>query len=98
MTMTTKKQLDKFLTRLFALQRECFKHGSKSSLEVRPIWSKDFSIYVVAYNENINNPYVKEDGTKGLCHLRCFYIYSFDSVEGNEKVMKKIKDFLTYQN
>lgn len=94
--MTTKKQLDKFLKRLHSMQRDCFKQGSKTSLEVRPKWEdNDFVIYVCAYNENVNIPYEKGDGSKGVCHFENFPLYDFWSVEENELTMQKIKDFLT---
>ena len=95
MNKTTKKQFDKFLTRLFVLQRECFKSGSGSSLEVRPVWDGDFTIYVLADNKNVNKWIEHEDGTKEPYHFEHFPLYSFYSVEENEEQMKKIKDFLT---
>lgn len=96
MKATKKTDFDKFLTRLFSMQRDCFKQGSKTSLEVRPKWEdNDFVIYVCAYNENVNIQYEKGDGSKGVCHFEHCPIYSFWSVEENEAQMKKIQDFLT---
>jgi hypothetical protein len=92
---TTKKDFDKFLTRLFAIQRDCFKQGSKSSLEVRPKFEDDFVIYVTATNENVNRFYTDADGKECICHFDMFPLYQFLTVEENELTMQKIKDFLT---
>lgn len=97
--MTTKKQLDKFLKRLHSMQRDCFKQGSRSSIEVRPVFDEDgrFTIYVTGYNLNVNRWFEKSDGTKEAYHFENFPLYDFWSVEENELTMQKIKDFLTYQ-
>ncbi|MSS16831.1 hypothetical protein [Sodaliphilus pleomorphus] len=92
---TTKKDFDKFLTRLFAMQRDCFKQGSKSSLEVRPKFEGDFVIYVTATNENVNRFTTDEDGKERIYHFDMFQLYQFLTVEENELTMQKIKDFLT---
>lgn len=98
MKKTKKKDFDKFLTRLFSMQRDCFKKGSRSYIEVRPMCCEDdgrFTIYVTAYNLNVNKWLNREDGTKEAYHFEDFPLYDFWSVEENENQLKKLQDFVT---
>ena len=89
---TTKKEFDKILSRLQKMQRECFKAGSVTCLEVRPFCSDgDYTIYVTAWNENV----VRRSSDGEVLHFDSFYIYSFRSYEQNEEEVQRIVDFLS---
>ena len=90
---TTKKEFDKILSRLQKMQRECFKAGSVTSLDVRPFCSDGvgYVIYVTAYNENV----VRRNSDGEVMHFDSFYIYSFYSYEKNEEEVQRIVDFLS---
>lgn len=94
---TRKKDFDKFLKRLHSMQRDCFKQGSRSSIEVKPVFNEDgrFTIYVTGYNLNVNRWFEKSDGTKEAYHFENFPLYDFLSVEENENQLKKLQDFVT---
>ena len=91
--MTSKKEMDKFLSRLQKMQRECFKKGSRTRLQLDAAHDSandDYTIYVCAYNLNV----VKhlDDGEE--YNFEHFAIYQFYEVEQNECEMQRLVDFL----
>lgn len=96
--MASKKELDKVLTELQAIQRKCFKSESRVSLDIHPSTTDVYSIHVTAYNED--KPYVTTNskGENETYTFECFQMYGFWSHERNLNVLKQIEEYLGFSN
>jgi hypothetical protein len=95
MIRTTKKEMDKMLTRLMAWQRECFKQGSQKSLTIWPRFNDEsFSIHVTAHNEL--KPVTNSEGEEYT--FICLTLYGFWDKDENEAEMQRINDYLDLES
>lgn len=98
MVKTKKRELDKFLTRLYALQRKTFKKGNPTSVQIQAEWAEHincFMISVTCDNPDKEHEYMKDEhGEPQFTSIETFPLYAFDTVEVNEKKMRQIAAYL----
>lgn len=98
MGKTKKRDLDKFLTRLYALQRKTFKKGNPTSVQIQAEWAEHISCFMISVtcdNPEQEHEYMKnEQGEPQFTSLASFFLYAFDTVEENEKKMRQIATYL----
>ena len=98
MVKTKKRELDKFLTRLYALQRKTFKKGNPSSVQIQAQWADHincFMICVTCVNPDKEHEYMKNDqGEPQYTCIESFFLYAFYTIEENENTMRQIAAYL----
>ena len=98
MVKTKKRELDKFLTRLYALQRKPFKKGCMSYMQIQAQWGDHigcFLISVTCVNPDKEHEYMKDEhGEPQFTSIETFPLYAFETVEVNEKKMRQIAAYL----
>lgn len=98
MVKTKKRELDKFLTRLYALQRKTFKKGNPTSVMIHAEWAEHincFMISVTCDNPDKEHEYMKnKQGEPQYTCMENFFLYAFDTVKVNENKMRQIAAYL----
>lgn len=98
MVKTKKRELDKFLTRLYALQRKTFKKGNLSSLMIQAEWADHINCFMISatcVNPDKEHEFMKnEQGEPQYTCIESFFLYAFDTVSVNEKKMRQIAAYL----